>query len=105
MDVLWTLGGISHNPRRVQAIAAKMAGVQVNEPSPLKIADMIEPGRVVVVRTPTGYVPEVDPATRTLTGRSKQFRMAVDGRLTPLPGSEWVDDPTIVVTERNISYR
>ena len=103
MDILWTFGGILHQPRLVQAIAAKLRRVQINEPSPLETADIV-PGRVVVVQTPSGYVPEVDPRTRTVTGSPKQFRMVNDGRIIPLPRSEWVEDPTVIVSKRNISY-
>ena len=50
----------------------------------------------IVVRTPTGFVERVDPATRQCTGEPQQFRRADDGTLTIVPRAEWIADPAVV---------
>lgn len=55
--------------------------------------------RVVIVKQEPegGYVEEVNPRTRTVTGVPQQFREGANGSLTVLPRSEWVTYPEVVV--------
>lgn len=52
--------------------------------------------RIVTLRTPRGFVPQVDPVTRRSTGEPQQFVMSANDALRILPGSEHVADPLVV---------
>jgi hypothetical protein len=58
----------------------------------------------VIVKTPNGWVPRVDPKTRQAMPEPQQFRMNAERVLTPLPRSQWVDAPDVIEVE-SLSYR
>lgn len=60
--------------------------------------------RIVVIKTPTGFIPRVDAISRRATAESQQFVLHADGSLTILAPPKWVDDPAIVEVGR-VNYR
>ena len=52
---------------------------------------------IVVLRAPNGgFVQQVDPTTREVTGVPQQFRKTADGKLLPLPEREWITAPLVM---------
>jgi hypothetical protein len=60
-------------------------------------------GRIVIVKTPTGYVPAVDPKTQTALATPQQFQSGTNGALKALPSWQWIDSPDVIEVG-SISY-